>query len=279
MKGRCKGVSLCRKSYHHFRFVQSLPEFAGKEIRLCACQKGSYTLEAAVILPLVAGFFVAVLFFFRVLQVQTSVQSALYYASRKTACEASTVSSPEVLLLTAGAYFKSEVRQYPCVERYVQRGDLNISVLQSGASENYIELRTNYKIRLPIHFFSVDGVAVTQCSKSRKWTGDKERGDEEDYVYVTEHGTVYHCSRSCSYLDLSIQAIAAEEVGAKRNKNGNKYYACSECAAGNTNIVYITDYGTCYHRNLACSSLKRTVYMVPISEVGGKGPCSKCGSP
>ena len=42
----------------------------------CTCHKGSYTLEAAVILPMMAGFFVAILFFFRVLQIQTGVQEA-----------------------------------------------------------------------------------------------------------------------------------------------------------------------------------------------------------
>ena len=47
----------------------------GKKTSLCSRHKGSYTLEAAVIIPILAFFFVTILFFFRVLQVQTQVQT------------------------------------------------------------------------------------------------------------------------------------------------------------------------------------------------------------
>lgn len=233
-----------------------------------------------MILPLVAGFFVAVLFFFRVLQVQTGVSEALYYASRKTACEASAVSSTTALLASAEVQFRNEIRQCSYVDAYVPEGSWGISLLRSELSGSYVELRADYVVKLPVNFFAIDGFAVSQCSRSRKWTGDRDSCGVEDYVYVTKNGTVYHRSRSCSYLDLSIQAIEAATVDARRNKSGSKYYACSGCAAkGDTDIVYITDYGTSYHQNLACSGLKRTVYLVLLSEVGGKGACSKCGSP
>ena len=48
-------------------------------------QKASFTLEAAVVIPLVTGFFVVLLMFFRILQIQTQVQEALVMAGRKTA--------------------------------------------------------------------------------------------------------------------------------------------------------------------------------------------------
>lgn len=233
-----------------------------------------------MILPLAAGFFVAVLFFFRVLQVQTGVQEALCYASRKTACEASTVSSATALHASAEVQFRNEIRQCGYVESYVPGGSWGISLLRSDLSGNYVELRADYFVKLPINFFTVHGFAVSQCSKSRKWIGDKDSCSEEDYVYVTKNGTVYHRSRSCSYLDLSIQTVASATVDTRRNKSGGKYYACSGCVTKDgTGIVYITDYGTCYHQNLACSGLKRTIYLVLLSEVGGKGACSKCGSP
>lgn len=78
--------------------------------------KGSYTLEAAVIIPVAAVFFLTLLFFFRVLQIQTEVQEALNYASRKTACEASAVSSQTGLLVSAEAYFRKELGTYSLPE-------------------------------------------------------------------------------------------------------------------------------------------------------------------
>ena len=252
---------------------------AGKETHSCTCHRGSYTLEAAVILPLLAAFFAFILFFFRVLQVQTGVQEALIYAGRQTACEACAVDSQTVLFASAESYFQKELRQYPEIGNYVSGGGPGISLLQSDLSGSYVELQADYYIKLPFNFFSVDGIPIIQAYKSRKWIGDRADEVPEDYVYVTEHGNVYHCSRACHYLDLSIRAVNFGEIAGLRNKDDHKYYACSECVAKNKDLgmVYITDYGTCYHMNLSCCGLKRTIYMIPLSEVGGKSPCSKCG--
>jgi hypothetical protein len=252
---------------------------SGKKASLCARQKGSYTLEAAVILPLLAAFFVAILFFFRVLQVETQVQEALDYASRKTACEASTVSSEVALGASAEGYFRKELSQYTLPGKYVWGGSVGISLLGSSYEGSQVSLRATYTMKLPVAFFGWKGVAISQGSAVHKWIGDRDDGQQADYVYVTETGTVYHRSRDCSYLDLSIHTANFTSVGGLRNKSGNKYYACSECGAKTTvsGLVYITNYGTAYHAKLTCSGLKRTIYLIPISEVGTKGPCSRCG--
>ena len=63
--------------------IYNLGEHPCQKASLCSFFKGSYTLEAAVIIPVAAVFFLTLLFFFRVLQIQTEVQEALNYASRK----------------------------------------------------------------------------------------------------------------------------------------------------------------------------------------------------
>lgn len=250
-----------------------------KKTSLCIRKKASYTLEAAIVIPFVAAFFVAVLFFFRVLQIETQVQEALDYASRKSACEACITDSESVLLASAKAYFLKDIKGYELPAQYVKGGTVGISLLHSDLSDDYVDLRADYHIRLPISFFAVKGIKISQSSKSRKWTGDTGNGQGEEYVYVTETGTVYHRDRMCSYLDLSIQTVNSSGVGGMRNEGGHKYYPCAECAAKNKvgSTVYITDYGTCYHTSLSCGGLKRTIYLIPLSEVGGRGPCSKCG--
>ena len=37
------------------------------------------------------------------------------------------------------------------------------------------------------------------------------------------------------------------------------------------------EWGNKYHGETDCPSLKRTVYLVPLSEAGGRSACSKCG--
>lgn len=60
---------------------------------------------------------------------------------------------------------------------------------------------------------------------------------------------------------------------------GGIYHLCERCGwmPGNDGNCYVTDYGDRYHTSLSCSGLKRKVYTVPLSEVKGKGACSKCG--
>ena len=181
--------------------IYNLGEHPCQKASLCSFFKGSYTLEAAVIIPVAAVFFLTLLFFFRVLQIQTEVQEALNYASRKTACEASAVSSQTGLLVSAEAYFRKELGTYSLPEKYIRGGKHAITMAKSDLSGNYINLQVNYYIKIPISFFEVKGVGICQKSKSHKWIGDRTDGKQSDYVYVTKHGTVYHRSRNCHYLD------------------------------------------------------------------------------
>lgn len=261
--------------YKRFRFKFR----RSRKTSLSFLWKGSYTLEAAIVIPLVAIFLMTILFFFRVLQVQTQVQEALFYSSRKTACEASAISEDAALMVSAEAFFRKELTRYELPDQYIYGGKHAVTLAKSDFSGSYVSLQANYYMKLPITFFAVKGISIQQQSKSHKWIGDRENTDEQDYVYVTEHGTVYHRSRSCRYLDLSIHTAAFDQITAMRNKNDHKYYACPECVSENTQtgLVYLTDYGTRYHASLSCSGLKRTIYLISIDKVGEKGPCGKCG--
>lgn len=79
-----------------------------------------------MIIPVAAVFFLTLLFFFRVLQIQTEVQEALNYASRKTACEASAVSSQTGLLVSAEAYFRKELGTYSLPEKYIRGENMRL---------------------------------------------------------------------------------------------------------------------------------------------------------
>ena len=171
-------VSRCNKN-SNFISIKSLPKIyprqvfpdEHKETPSCTCRKASYTLEAAVIFPIVAGFIVFILMYFRILQVQTGVSAALTYASRMTAVEACVVDSEPALLLSAEGLMISKLKDNEQVENYVQGGAAGISLLKSDFSGENVELRAEYTVKLPFNFFEISEYSVSQTSLSRKWIG------------------------------------------------------------------------------------------------------------
>lgn len=271
----------CASSLIKQKTIKNL-KVRGKDVPSCTSIDGSYTLEAAVIIPLFVGFMVSLLIFFRVMQVQTEVQEALSYASRMTAVECCELNNKGGNLATSEALFRKEVAKYSPVKQFVRHGTAGISLISSKFDGDYIHLKAKYEVKLPIGFFGKTGINICQSSISRKWTGKNiaDSGTSDPYVYYTDTGTVYHTTASCRYLDLTVRAENYANVGGLRNLGGAKYYACSCVVAGISGnaTVYVTDYGTNYHSSMNCHGLKRTVHMVKLSEVGGKPACSKCGS-
>lgn len=96
-------VSFVNKVKFHIKKLYRKAKLPGddssQKMPSCTCLKASYTLEAAVIFPLVAGFFVFILFFFRVVQVESQVKAALYYSSRMSALASSANDAAVVTLM------------------------------------------------------------------------------------------------------------------------------------------------------------------------------------
>lgn len=247
---------------------------------------GSLTLEMVVVMPLFICFIVFFLFLFRVLQVQECMEEALLYASRTLAVEcyeesAEDQKSEAELLAKARLALTVGLKESDCPMGFVEGGNLGISLLSSELSGDHIVLRASYEMKLPITVFGNCSYHLVQCAQSRKWIGDTTLGSDsadEMWVYITPNGSVYHLKRTCTYLDLSIHAVDRASVSAMRNASGGKYKRCESCGGTSSGMVYVTNYGDRYHSSLSCSGLKRTVYMVKISEVGGRRVCSKCGS-
>ena len=246
----------------------------------CASGKASFTIEAAVIFPLFAGLLVTILFFFRVLMVQQTVEEALQYTGRKMAVLAweSEEKGTLLSLAEAEAIFHGVKKDAGDASGYQGCGTVSLDAVRSSFTGNYIKLYTTYEIPLPIGFFGKQEIRIVQSVKTRKWTGysKDDAGMEQDrFVYVTPHGHAYHATMDCAYLDLSIQSVSYSMVGSLRNADGARYTRCASCGMeGGT--VYITSYGNRYHSSLTCGGLKRMVYLIRLSEAQGYHACQKC---
>lgn len=251
----------------------------------CLHADASFTVEAALVLPIVLLVCVAVLYFFRLLQVETCVQSALNNSARETAVYAGELAglseTEETLLLHLAAVEKTKkyVKSSGCDYSFIKQGLNGLSFLESEYEDEKIQLRVTYHMKLPVSFFGKRDFAVTQESSACKWIGktdQEEDGTQSEWVYITPNGTAYHKTDACSYLKLSIQKVSKTKVGQMRNASGGKYYPCTICGAQNASMVYVTDYGTNYHALAECSGLKRTIYYVRLETISGYHPCGKC---
>lgn len=242
----------------------------------------SFTVEAAFVLPIFLFAILVMLGIFTSLQVQSCMSQALQYSARKTAVSYIDASDLQKGLPLIGArsiairYFQ----QNGGWADVIAGGTAGISFRESDLSGEYVQLCASYKVKLPVSFWGIRSLPVTQCVSARKWIGATDgTGDDADgdgrYVYVTEYGEAFHKSLSCPYLDLSIHAVPAADVADKRNLDGEKYKSCS-CCKGNEGTVYITNYGKEYHSQLSCSHLVRTIHQVEKGHTGSLHACAKC---
>lgn len=152
-----------------------------------------------------------------------------------------------------------------------------------------IDIVARYRVKIPIGIFGLYEMEMVQRVRLRGWTGqkltpiytivEKDNDSNEKMVYITETGTVYHMDRNCSHIRLSVNAINGIPTF-HRNKNGGKYYPCESCLKDGHSpggIYYITSYGDRYHKSKTCSKIKRTIEQIPLSEVGLRALCKRCG--
>ncbi len=245
--------------------------------------KGSVSVEASLVLPI---FLFTMLFFIYICNVNT-VKGVIYEGCIETA-----EYMAEYSYLTHH-FEKAELMDYPMaavrfreyvddnalLDKYVIGGRNGVCFVGSNFpdGDGFIDLRVTYYIRLKLPIFGNFTRRCEEHIRQKAYLGrqkpeesDEEEEDEDKYVYVTKNGTVYHTTRSCTYLSPKVQSSSLEDARA------GGYKPCEYCGSSAGELVYITPYGDRYHSTESCSRIKRTIYRKKLSEVS-LPPCSKCG--
>lgn len=276
----------------HAVFPADAPaEHAGE--RAFSGMSASMTLEAACVLPWFLFAMLAVMQFFKVIFVSSAVLAGMQDTAKDMAAYAYIqqlgVTAGDGLaadLITGGlsaVYAKGRIEK----EASFDADDGTLHFWKSSFMKNdVIDLAVTYSVKNTYTLLPVPNLKTALRARVRAWTGrdgnGKTEGEEqgeaaqEDLVWVTETGTVYHKDKNCTHIKLSIRRVNITEVSGLRNKSGGKYHKCELCQ-GSSSQVYITDYGNRYHTSASCSGLKRTLRQVPMSEVENWRACSKCG--
>lgn len=296
---KCRQIGVVKgTSYKEYKKIKrTLLQVAQKGVSLSA----SITVEASIVLPLFIFFFTNIMMAFNIIKMQCDMEAALHQTGNELAlfafderCAEGALGIEEDGVSTfAGAlsvfYVKGKVENYLGEELEkgcVTDGRAGLSYLPSKImlGNDIIDIVIDYKVHPLISLIGFEEFPVEARYYGHAWTGyDISEGaaadeNEEEMVYVTEHGEVYHRDINCNHLKLSIRSVSLDDIEKERSIDGSKYYPCEYCGGGiSGGNVFITDYGIRYHSSVNCAGLKRKIYTIPISEVGGRRPCSGCG--
>lgn len=236
---------------------------------------GSMTVEMVTAFPIFLFALFTILTFFQMVSVDQEIHRGMVECARQLARE----SHPEKTIVLAKYYWEKEVEKEYIEHSCVKQGIRGVHFLGSFYDEasGEIVLKSQYKMNIPFPLFdqlSYQGGYEIHQKVFRGYRPDLE-GEEEEYVYVTEHQSVYHTSRTCSHLKLKISQVAFVEPYLQGKTS---YKACELCMKKGKipSILYITEQGGRYHSTITCSGLKRTIQRVKKREVLGLHECSRC---
>ena len=301
------------ENYNPVAFIEriSLPIFLTGKLA------AGMTVEAAVVLPLFLFFFMNLGCAIEMIRLHGNLQLALWnvgnrmcvygYAMESADEMEETVSRNEKesrewwdtladVTLTA-SYVKNQVVNYTgeayLKESPLSRGADSLQFWESEIIQNHnsvvsgdiVDIVLTYQVSPWMDTPSVRPFRMCNRYYGRMWTGydvtanTLKDDEEQDVVYITEYGSVYHESLDCTHLKLSIREVSLEEAKQARNENGGRYVECQKCKKKLfQGTVFIGRDGDCYHYDRGCSGLKRTIYTITRQQASNYSPCSRCAA-
>ncbi len=245
--------------------------------------RAGMALEGCLVLPLFLFFMMTVLLSLEIVRFQSQVQEALFQAGNRSAFLEYQVKYTGMAREDAGRQVREYLGNQVCPYLCVRDGETGVSLKNLSVSQKgEIVYQAAYHIKPFITLLPIGDILINDRFYSHAWTGyqgTEAWGNEsrkEIYVYITDTGSRYHLQSGCTYLHVRVQAINHNRIGEIRNESGGKYYPCERCRPPREGIVYITSDGNCFHGQSDCPALKRTIYMIPLSQASAYSPCRKC---
>lgn len=267
------------------------------------------TVEAAIVLPLFLFFFVNLGSAIEMIRLHGNLQMALWECGNRMCVYGYLSSSGDDGSADADRSVWEEMGDVALtytyvkgqVADYVGRDYLEESPISSGAdglqfwesdvgavdeavSGDVLDVLMTYQVSPLMEIPYVKPFRMVNRYYGRLWTGydvvEANAGkNREDIVYVAENAEVFHETKECTHLKLTIEEVDWGKLPYVHNQNGSRYMKCRKCGdevAGA--MAYIAREGDAYHTNRNCPGLKRTVYtMLRELAVEKYRPCSRCG--
>jgi len=244
--------------------------------------KGFYTVEAAIVLPLVI---LAVLSLGYFIKVEGMWENCIHGALDESAGIAARAYASAETAAT-GLKVKARVEEdNPNIDS-VEVSNVRI-MYSDGYNDKLVSFKINATERLnfPLGFsreFNLEsrikfrGFVGAGTGGTALGAAGLESAEIGDPVWIFPHsGERYH-QESCTYVKATVHAVILT------SSVKNRYSSCGTCDSDNISIgeiVYcFSSSGSAYHRG-SCRTIDRHVTVIDKSEAVEKGytPCSKCG--
>lgn len=244
-------------------------------------KKAILSVEAAICIPI---FFIASMLLISVMSIvyiNERVEAILAEEAKELSvtCYDKEIIGVHAVIANIEDALGKEIISHPLIKNSPSGFDFSETDL---TNPEVLKISVAYTITFPFSVIPVADITFNKSIITHTWVGYingiNSISGLSDYVYVTKNGSVYHKSRECSHIRLSIKAISSEEIKDIRNSGGAKYKKCEYCHPKETDAkLYISEDGDRYHNTLSCAGLKRTVYRIKLSEAMSKRPCMRCG--
>ncbi len=241
-------------------------------------KKGSYLVEAAIIMPI---FILAVLMMISAVPALSTAENVFFSMS------------DELYLESAKVPFAAEASTMKLrMKKRIAEENLKLSAFEITACK-YRYRKQNIDDLITVKYrFSYDGNDLQRIFRSAGFTGSitvraftgtihkrapEGKGKEDDkIVYVfPQWGMRYH-QKNCTYVTGSCQMVYLTEQIQKQYKSCKLCYARS--AQIGSPVFCFVKYGEAYHV-AGCSTVKKYYVTMGQHKAEGQGysPCSKCG--
>jgi hypothetical protein len=246
-------------------------------------KRGSFTLEAAIFLPIFIISVLTVGYIIKIIAVQENAFHALADETRKVAAESMFTPYP--------LFFKGDAEKRVSGENGGELENPRVSRFdyRYGAGEYTEQIRAtlDYDIGIRLPAAPVRAIQVSDTVLCRAFVGAdnsdapmpaeelEEEKDSRTVWIFPRSGTKYH-GETCGYIAVYPKELILS-AGVRR-----QYAPCKLCDPGSMpagSLVYcFQSSGKAFHRG-DCTSVDR--YVIPIelqeAEAGGYTPCLKCG--
>lgn len=249
--------------------------------------KGSMTVEASIVLPLFIFFFLQICGFMEMLRLHANLEYGLWKAGKTLMLYGAVEELAEQVPELAVSYlYVNGVLQGTLGQEYLDTSPLTygragMNFLESDIidEEDEVNLTLTYQVSPRGQLLPFGYVRLSNRFYGRAWTGYDVVAEEKEtqVAYVTKYGEVWHTTKECSHLKLTIQMVNAVGLSNTRNKWGQSYGKCSFCAKGAMpERLYITEEGDCYHYAEGCPGLTRHVEIITWESREKYRACNRC---